>query len=284
MHNLTGRNLDGHHPDLHLEPLRPHGVHLLVHHAHEVPAPLVGRAAALQLPGRGLDRGARVHRREPAREGRAGRAPAVRRLDRRRLGLADDANLVPRGDEAADVEAQAEGRDAGGEEAVVGVGDDAEHGGGNGGVLAEEAEAVTDLDHEEDVGVARLEVDHLLLQRGVAFAARVQSGGRGRPGRFEQPAANVVGRGRGGLGPFGGGFGGDGEGARALGGREGDDGGDGRLGGRSRRRRRIVGGGGGGGPRLGGEEAGEHLLLRLAHGDGGGGGRGKRGDVGSYGG
>jgi hypothetical protein len=45
------------------------------------------------------------------------------------------------------------------------------HTGGGGGVFAEEAEAVADLDHEEDVGVAGPEVDDLLLQRVVALAA-----------------------------------------------------------------------------------------------------------------
>jgi len=91
---------------------------------------------------------------------------------------------VARGDEAADVEAEAEGGDAGGEEAAVGVGDDAEHRGCDGGVLAEEAEAVSNLDHEEDVRLAGLEVDDLLLQRRVALASPAAAAGRvqGRSG------------------------------------------------------------------------------------------------------
>jgi len=187
---------------------------------------------------------------------------------------------VARGDEAADVEAEAEGGDAGGEEAAVRVRDDAEHRGGDGSVLAEEAEAVAHLDHEEHVGVAGLEVDHLLLQRGVALAAggggsRFQGARRRRRRveRLQEPAADgVMGRRRGGIGPFGGGgFGGEGEGARALGWGEGGDGGDGRMRrggfrvrGRGRWRRRV--GGGGRGPGLRGEEAGKHLLLGLTHG------------------
>jgi hypothetical protein len=47
------------------------------------------------------------------------------------------------------------------------------HGSGNRDVLTEEAEAVADLNHE-NIGVVSLEVEQLLLQRGVALGARVQ--------------------------------------------------------------------------------------------------------------
>lgn len=47
------------------------------------------------------------------------------------------------------------------------MGVDSEDFRGDLGVLAEEAVAVADLDHEEDVGVAGLEVEDLELERGV---------------------------------------------------------------------------------------------------------------------
>lgn len=82
-------------------------------------------------------------------------------LDRGGLSLLDDADLVPRSDEAADVKVEAEAGNAGGEKVVVDVGEDAEDASGDLGVLAEEAVPVADFEHEDNVGVLGSEVDDL---------------------------------------------------------------------------------------------------------------------------
>lgn len=70
---------------------------------------------------------------------------------------------------------EAESGDAGGEEAVVEVGDNAEDPGGGLRIGAEEAVLVADLDHEEDVRVLGFEVEDLLLE-GRVLGVRVRAG------------------------------------------------------------------------------------------------------------
>lgn len=104
------------------------------------------------------------------------------RLDRGRLGLPNNPDLVPGANKPPNMEMEAEAGDAGGEEVVVDVGDNAEDTGGGIGVGAEEAVPVADLNHEDDVGVLGFEINDLLLEGrvfGVSGRARVRVLGRG---------------------------------------------------------------------------------------------------------